>query len=87
MITAPSTISPKSSAPRLIRLALILALQHAGSRHQHGQRNDQRRDERRAEIAEQGEQDQDHQQRAFARFLATVAIVASTSCGPVEHGL
>ena len=24
MITAPSTISPKSSAPRLIRLALIL---------------------------------------------------------------
>ena len=58
MITAPSTIRPKSSAPRLIRLALILTWSMPIGGNQHGDRDDQRRDKRGPEIAEQQEQDQ-----------------------------
>jgi hypothetical protein len=65
MMTAPSTIRPKSSAPRLIRLAEILACDHAGHGQQHGHRDDERGDDRRAEIAQQQEQDEDDEAGAF----------------------
>ncbi len=44
------------------------ALQHPEGCHQHGQRDDESRDERRAKIAEQQEQDGDDQQGAFAQI-------------------
>ena len=40
MTTAPSTIMPKSIAPRLIRFALMPKSAHAEKADQHGQRND-----------------------------------------------
>jgi hypothetical protein len=69
MMTAPSTIRPKSSAPRLIRLAEMPVLHHAGDRHQHGERNHRSGDQRCAQVAQQQEQHGDHQQRAFGQVL------------------
>ncbi len=68
-MTAPSTMMPKSMAPRLIRLALIWFSHHAGDGEQHGQRNDAGRDEGRPEVAQDQEQDDDDQQRAFEQVL------------------
>ncbi len=80
MMTAPSTIRPKSSAPRLIRLALMRPCQHADGGHQHRDRNHQRRDQGRPEIAEQHEQHRDRRAgRLRPRLRATVPMVASTS--------
>ena len=56
------------------------AAHHAGDGHQHRQRNHGGGDQRRAEIPEQQEQHDDHQQRAFDQVLRTVAMVRSTSC-------
>ncbi len=44
-------------------------MDHAGHRHQHGNRDHQCRDQRRAEVAEQQEQDDDHEQRALGQVL------------------
>ena len=43
------------------------------------ERDDARGDERGADVAEQQEQHDDDQQRAFDRFFSTVAMVRSTS--------
>ena len=63
MITAPSTMRPKSSAPRLIRLAEIRPCDHAGHGHQHRHRDDQRGDDGGPDVAEQQEQDHDDEGR------------------------
>ncbi len=80
MMTAPSTIRPKSSAPRLIRLALMRPCQHADRGHQHGDRDHQRGDQGRPEIAEQHEQHRDRRAgRLRSGCAPTVPMVASTS--------
>ena len=69
MMTAPSTMMPKSIAPRLIRLALTLRLHHAGDGKQHRQRNDAGGDDRGTDVAEDQKQHGDDQQRAFEQVL------------------
>ena len=85
MMTAPSTIRPKSSAPRLIRLALSLRFQHARCGDQHGDRNDQRRDQRRAEIAEHQEQHENDQKRAVSEVRRHGVDGGFDQLGAVEH--
>ena len=87
MITAPSTIRPKSSAPRLIRLPLMPALHHADGGQQHRERDHQRGDQRRAEVAEQQEQHDDDEQRAFGEVLRDRRDRRVDQLRAVEHGL
>jgi hypothetical protein len=54
-------------------------LHHAGDGEQHRQRNHRRGDQRRAPVAEQQEQHDDHQQRAFQQVGGHRAMVRSTS--------
>ena len=63
--TAPSMIRPKSIAPRLIRFPEMPKLHHAGHREEHRERDDERDDDRGAPVAEQREEDDDHEHRAF----------------------
>ena len=56
MMTAPSTMSPKSIAPRLIRLPEMPGRVHHDDREEHRQRDRRRDDEPRAEVAEQEEE-------------------------------
>ena len=42
---------------------------HAAGRHQHGHRNDRRRDQRRADVAQQQEKHHDDEKRAFGQVL------------------
>ena len=88
MMTAPSTIRPKSIAPRLIRLALMPALQHPRRGQQHRERDDQRGDQRGAEVAEQQEQHHDDQQRALGEVLRHRARSSRrpARCGPARCG-
>ncbi len=80
MITAPSTMSPKSSAPRLIRLPDTPPRTMPVMREQHRQRDHRRGDQRRAQVAEQQEQHHDDEQRAFDQVLRRrCAMVRSTS--------
>ena len=65
MMTAPSTMMPKSMAPRLIRLALTLILHHAGDREEHRKRNDARRGDGGPDVSQNQEQNGDHQDRTF----------------------
>jgi hypothetical protein len=48
-----------------------LLVHHAGEGEQHRQRNHQRGDQRRADVAQEQEQDRDDQQRAFEQVLAS----------------
>ena len=63
--------------------------EHPGNCHQHGDRNDRRSDERRADIAEQQEQDNDDEQGAFEQVLFHRPDGALDQIGTVidRHGL
>ena len=87
MMTAPSTISPKSSAPRLIRFALSFALQHSRRGDQHGDRNDQCRDQRGAEVPKQQEQHENDQQGAFREVRRHGVDRGIDELGAIEHRL
>ena len=67
MITAPSTMRPKSSAPRLMRLPETREPTMPVMVHNIAIGNDGRRHERRAHVAQQREQHRDDQQRAFGQ--------------------
>ena len=67
--TAPSTTMPKSSAPSDSRLAGILSQVQTDGREQQRERNGQRHDERAADIAEEQEQDDRHQDDAFGQVV------------------
>ena len=62
-------------------------LPHADGGHQHGDRDDQRGDQRRAEIAEQQEQHHDDQQRAFGEVVRDRLDRGVDQLGAVEHRL
>ena len=68
MMTAPSTMRPKSSAPKLIKIAGDARSHHAGDRAEHRDGNHGCGDERRAYIAQQSKQYGDDQQRAFCEI-------------------
>ena len=73
--TEPSTIRPKSIAPRLIRFPDTPHV-HPHERSQHRERDDGRHDQRRADVAEKKKQHHRHQDRAPpTRFCATVLMV------------
>ena len=55
IMTAPSTMSPKSSAPRLYQVRADLALDHSRHGKQHRDRDHEGRDQRGAKIPEQQE--------------------------------
>ena len=62
-------------------------LQHAGDRQQHRGRNHQRRDQCRAKISEQGEQDDDDEERALRQVLGDRGDGGVDQLRPVQHGL
>ena len=68
MTTDASTSSPKSSAPRLIRLADTSNRCIARNANEQRQRNDRRRDERRADVAQKQEQHERDEQPAFEQI-------------------
>ena len=67
--TAPSTIRPKSMAPRLIRLPETPRVEHAGERDEHGERDRRGDDEPAAQIAEQKKQHGDDEERALGEIF------------------
>ena len=78
MMTAPSTMMPKSMAPRLIRLALTLFSTMPVIANSIDKRNDARGRDGRPDVSEDQEQNGDHQDGAFEEIVLTVAMVAST---------
>ena len=68
MTTDASTRSPKSSAPRLMRFAVMPNRFIAEERAEQRQRNDRGREQRRAEIAQKEEQHGDDQQPALEQI-------------------
>ena len=63
------------------------AAQHPEAGHQHGDRDHQRRDQRRPEIAEQQEQHDDNQQRPFGQVLRNCLDRGIDERRAVEHRL
>jgi hypothetical protein len=68
MITAPSTMSPKSIA-QTHQVSADVTLNHADRRHEHRERDGERADQRRSKIAEKDEQHDDDERRAFSEVL------------------
>ena len=87
MMTAPSTMSPKSIAPRLIRLPLVRVCDHADRGEQHRERDGERRDERGAEVAEHEEEHDDDEQRALGEVRLDGADRRVDERRAVEHRL
>ena len=67
--TAPSTTMPKSSAPSDSRFAGIAVQLEADGGEQQRERNGERDDERAADIAEEQEQNDGHQDDAFGQIV------------------
>ena len=84
-MTAPSTIRPKSSAPRLIRLALILPCSMPIAVISMVSGMTSAVIERGAEIAEQQEQHHDDQQRALGEIGRHRLHGGIDELGAVEH--
>ena len=86
MITAPSTISPKSKRRGSLRFALILP-QHSGGRHQHVDRDDAGGHHGGPEGYRAGQTATMTRSAPSARLLLAQVVVASTSCvGSVRCG-
>lgn len=70
MTTAPSTIMPKSIAPRLIRFALNPKKKpHIDETDKHCQGNDGGGDQRRTNVAKKEEEDDSHKDEALEQVL------------------
>ena len=67
--TELSTTMPKSMAPRLSRLAAMPKRSMPVEGEQHRQRDRQRHDQRRPQVAQEREQDGDDQQPAFEQVV------------------
>lgn len=78
MITAPSMMMPKSIAPRLIRLALTLFLEHPSDREQHREWDYEGSCDRGLKVSENKDRITMTSNAPSTRFFSTVAIVAST---------
>ena len=73
------TITPKSIAPRLHQIGGDAEPPHSQERHQHGQRNHRRNNQRRAQVAQEQEQNRHHQRSPLKQ------VVANRADGPVDN--
>jgi hypothetical protein len=79
MITELSTTSPKSIAPRLMRLAEMPSPTSSSRRTASTAESPGRRSSPRRALPEEDEQDADHQQAPSARLWSTVSSVRAMS--------
>ena len=84
--TAPSTIIPKSSAPKRKKICGNLAqIEPNRSEHQ-GKRNRERNDQGRANIAEEQKQDDRNQNHPFAEVVQHRVQREMKQIAAVQHG-
>ena len=86
IITAPSTISPKSRAPRLIRLADTPKVLHHAQRKQHAQRNHGGHHQPGPPVAQQHQQHHHHNHAALKQVLGHGVDGGVHELGAVEEG-
>jgi len=86
MTTEPSTMSPKSMAPRLMRLPEIPAWTMPVKGHEHGEGYSKRDDKSTPKVAEKEQEDRDNEQASLDQVSADGLDGASDKVGAVVKG-